>query len=292
MKLTDDAINLYGFREDWLDKLSKLYTLPLKVEVKDLFKNYEVDLPIVHYIRKYVNLTEKEQSIYWERCKVYNSQNVWDSNIVESSKTVIRSKEVQDSVEVYDSSFVSNGYFIYNSERVQDSSYIKESKNISKSEKIVSCNDVKVSSQIARSQKISWSELIVNCNSIENSKFCYLSNDLIDCGFCGFCDNVSNSLFCVGLKNKSYHIFNEPVAPTTFEIWKEKLDYALMSENPVLIKVNKDEKYAETKFEVSNRFDAIFEGLGPDFYGFVSTVPNYSDESFLNLFFRNRKLEK
>lgn len=286
-----ENLGLYAIPEKWILLLQEKYP-EKKVDIIDIIKNEEIPLELLHYLRKYISLTTNELEAYWNRCKVIGGINVWGSNNVENATTVWNSSHVRDSNFVYNSEGVANSYYIFGSEDILEASNIKESKVVKNSNKIVSSNKVSDSSQVARSQIVEWGECIVNCDHVSDSKFCYMSSDISNSEFCGFCNDINNCLFCIGLTGASYKIFNKEVSVSTFEEWKEKIDYELMRENPVFIKINTDESYAETRFEVSNRFDAIFDGLSPDFYGFVSTLPNYSDEGFLNLFFRNRKLEK
>lgn len=286
-----ENLGLYAIPDKWIQLLKEKYPEG-RVDLIDVIKNEEIALELLHYLRKYVELRPDEMEAYWSRCKVSGAINVWSSDNVENATTVWNSTHVLDSSFIYNSADVTNSYYVFGSEDINEASNIKESKFVKNSNKIVSSSDISDSSQIARSRVVEWSECIVNSDHVNESKFCYMSSDILNSRFCGFCHDASDCLFSIGLTGAKYQIFNKPVDIATFEEWKEKIDYELMGENLTFIKINNDEVYAETRFEVSNRFDAIFDGLSPDFYGFVSTLPNYSDEGFLNLFFRNRKLEK
>lgn len=79
---------------------------------------------------------------------------------------------------------------------------------------------------------IQYCEDMVNCFYVRNSKVCYeLSqgqncyeiffahnvHHSSHCAFMQHCRKCSNCLFCTNLRNKQYHIFNQPVSPKEFE---------------------------------------------------------------------------
>jgi hypothetical protein len=96
-------------------------------------------------------------------------------------------------------------------------------------------------------------------------------------------------MFCVGLEDKEYYIFNKPVSQKEYELIEDKLVALLEVENSTMIKVNSSKYTAEERFKLNRRFDTVFEGLSKEFYGWIGTLPNYSDEVFVDLFFRDRE---
>ena len=83
-------------------------------------------------------------------------------------------------------------------------------------------------------------------------------------------------------------IFNKEVSIAEFEQYKEELMNRVVFENNDFIKINPRKLDAEERYKFSFRFDSVFDGLSPEFYGWVGTIINYNEDDFMNLFFRER----
>jgi len=62
----------------------------------------------------------------------------------------------------------------------------------------------------------------IDCNNNYNAKFCQNSSNVTDSYFCFDCQRVQNCIACWNLRDKSYHIFNQPVSKEKFEEEQKK----------------------------------------------------------------------
>jgi hypothetical protein len=82
----------------------------------------------------------------------------------------------------------------------------------------------------------------IDSNNNYKSFFCQNCSNLADCYFCYDCKNCQNCIGCWNLRNKNYHIFNQPVSKEKFEEEKNKFSsYKTLEE----IKKNFDESIQE-----------------------------------------------
>jgi len=259
------------------------------VKVIDLLDE-ELSLSSLHFIRDSFTLDDKELKKYFFLCGIdLESKYVYDSDNVESSAHVLKSSNIIDSDYIFTGTDILNSSQVYNSLNVKNSSNINYSKDIVDSSEIYNCTDIRESNKILDSHKVSWSTNITFSEEISDSRFIYRSINLIESLFCGFCKNSHHLLFCSGIENESYMIFNQKVDLQTFENWKENLYMILSSEKSDFLSINQN-LFFEDRFNISRRFDAIFDGLSPKFYGMVGNFPNYSEDIFLQIFFK--KFEK
>lgn len=260
---------------------------------KEFSETIETELfpaELYHYIRKYYRLTEEEFNLYCKHCNIKDSENFWDSSCITNSKNLINSFDVTDSFFVRNSESVQQSKFVYNSDTVRESNDIVYSKYISRSQRVLESQDVTNSEDVARSNDIDWCSVILNSSRLKDCSYTYMSQDLVDCHFCGFMKNSRRCLFCVGLEGKEYYIFNEPVTPKEYEQIKEKMLSLLEEEQSTMIKVKPAKYLAEERYKLNRRFDSIIDGLSKEFFGWVGTLPNYSDNTYVDLFFRDREV--
>ena len=287
MKVTTELLEYYNAPEEYVEFLKGKY--PSGIEFTQLVDSGLATTELLHYIRQYCELTEEEFKLYESFCNIKNSDNIWYSQTVSNSKNlyssegVVNSNFVRNSSDVYDSTNIYNSSFIKNSEEVAHSTDIKNSYKVMESQSIDYSHD------IARSNQIAWSNNILNSSHLDDCSFVYKGNDLVDCHFCGFVNNSRRCLFCTNIKDKEYYIFNKEVSPAEYEEFKEILISKTEDEKSGLILINQSKHLSEERFRLNRRFDSIFNGLSKEFYGWVGTAPNYSDDVFLNLFFRDRE---
>lgn len=244
--------------------------------------------PVVmaHFIRTFFSLDKEELKSYFDYCNVTNSTNVWYSTDVDHCSSVAYSKNVIDSSYVYSCKDVKNGKDIYDSLRVEDSENVSNCKDIIYSQNVVNSHDVECSSEIFGSSEIDWSKNILRSDGITDSQYIYHSHNMGNSYFCGFSKNSDHCLFCMGVEGAQYMIFNQPVEVAEFEEWCEKLLFMLNSEQSKFIGINLNEHEAEKRFEVRKGIDNLFEGLSSNFYGQLGNFKNYSEDLFLDLFFK------
>ena len=280
MKVTNEMLDRFGI---------KLGGGVNEKEFSDVLVTEVFPMKVYHYIRKYYRLTEEELKLYFRHCGIFHSENVWDSCSVLNSNNLFNSYNVEDSNFIRDSEDVKISADIYNSTSVNNSADVAHSSGINRSLIVVESQNVEFSRRVARSHNIKWSEVILNSSNLDGCNYVYMSQDLIDCSFCGFMKNSRHCMFCVGLEDKEYYIFNKPVSQKEYEIVKDKLVALLEEEKSTMIRVNDSKHTAEERFELNRRLDSIVNGLSKEFFGWVGTLPNYSDNIFLDLFFRDRE---
>lgn len=280
MKVTNEMLERFGV------KFSKDVD---EMEFSDAILKELIPMKVFHYIRKYYRLTEEELTLYYDLCCIVNSENVWDSSNIANSKNLFNSYNVEDSNFVRDSEDVGISSNIYNSTSVNNSCEVAHSNDINRSAIIIESQNVEYSCNIARSHDIKWSKVVLNSSNLDGCNYVYMSQDLIDCSFCGFMKNSRHCMFCVGLEDKEYYIFNKPVSQKEYELIEDKLVALLEAEESTMIRLNESKHTAEERFELNRRLDSIVNGLSKEFFGWVGTLPNYSDDVFLDLFFRDRE---
>ena len=287
MKITTELLEHYNASLQFIDFIKNKY--PSGLEFSELIKGGIVPVDLLHYIRQYCDLSEIEMSLYESYCNIKDSENIWYSQEVKDSKNLYLCENVSNS------SFVRNSNDVYDSTDIYNSSFIKNSKDVAHSTdirnsySIIESQSVNFSNNVARSNQITWSNHILNCSHLDDCSFSYMSNDLVDCHFCGFVNNSRRCLFCTGITDREYCIFNQEVVPAEYENFKEILLSKIEDESSTMITINQSKHMSEERFRLNRRFDSIFNGLTKEFYGWVGTAPNYSDDVFLNLFFRDRE---
>ena len=289
MKITVDLLKRYNADDSIIEFVSEKY--PQGAEIIEVMEDSisKFGLDFLHFIKKYFPLNKGELIKYNELCDVEESMmNIWYSDHIYYSDNVARSSNVKDSSFIFESQNVFMGKDVYNSMNINSSANIFHSNNVKDSTKIIESHDVSDSISILRSSMIKWSSIIMNSFLIDGSEYIYKSENLNDCYFCGFCKNCKHCLFCSGLDGADYMIFNQKVSISEFELWREKLLIALEFESSKFIKIDASKHTVDERFEVSKRFDSIFEGLSSNFYGWTNSVLNYNEDIFLAIFFRDR----
>lgn len=288
MRITVDLLKRYNACKQSIDFMQANY--PNGAEAIEIMQRKDIPLHFLHFGRQYLDVNDEEIQLYKQICRIDDkSRYIWYSNDVSNSTGLMNAHHVNNSSFVRDSFQINNSNHIYNSNNISNCDDIAHSTNIKDSNKILESHDIAESNDVARSNFISWSSSILNSFLLEDCSFIYKSDNLNDCHFCGFIKNSKHCLFCTELKDKEYYIFNHEVSPTVYEKYREELLLQLQAETPCMINVFSTKYSAEERFELSTRFDTVFNGLSDAFYGWIGTLPNYSDEVFINLFFKNRE---
>ena len=288
MRITVDLLKRYNACKQSIDFMQANY--PNGAEAIEIMQRKDIPLHFLHFGRQYLDVNDKEIQLYKQICRIDDkSRYIWYSNDVSNSTGLMNAHHVNNSSFVRDSFQINNSNHIYNSNNISNCDDIAHSTNVKDSNKILESHDIAESNDVARSNFISWSSAILNSLLLEDCSFIYKSDNLNDCHFCGFIKNSKHCLFCTELEDKEYYIFNHEVSPTVYEKYREELLLQLQAETPCMINVFSTKYTAEERFELSTRFDTVFNGLSDAFYGWIGTLPNYSDEVFINLFFKNRE---
>ena len=288
MRITVDLLKRYNACKQSIDFMQANY--PNGAEAIEIMQRKDIPLHFLHFGRQYLDVNDEEIQLYKQICRIDDkSRYIWYSNDVSNSTGLMNAHHVNNSSFVRDSFQINNSNHIYNSNNISNCDDIAHSTNVKDSNKILESHDIAESNDVARSNFISWSSAILNSLLLEDCSFIYKSDNLNDCHFCGFIKNSKHCLFCTELEDKEYYIFNHEVSPTVYEKYREELLLQLQAETPCMINVFSTKYTAEERFELSTRFDTVFNGLSDAFYGWIGTLPNYSDEVFINLFFKNRE---
>lgn len=291
MKVTVELLERYNACAQGINFIKEKY--PDGAEILEIAKDPNLPIEFAHFARKYFPLSEEEVEVYNQICRVVNSKKVLNSTGVYNSSYVFNSKEVVDSSNISDSSNIEDGTNINNSEWVRCSQEVWSSKFVNWSHKIIHSTNITNSWQVAHSSHVDWGHNILYSIGIKDSSFIYKSHDLTHCDFCGFMVGSSDCMFCCGLEGARHQIFNKEVSEEEYRRAYEELLFQLEVEISKFIIINESRSILKPteRFVYENRFDSIFNGLSDEFYGWISTLPNYNDEVFLNLFFRDQNLK-
>lgn len=288
MKITTELLEKYGADKSIID-----YLVDNGLHGGDLIEimnSEEVPLKLLHFLRKYVSFSREEEEKYRQICRIdMNSRNIWESEDVINSMNVMRSSHINNVNLVRDSKDTRDSSEVYYSNEIHGSQEVAWCQNIVSSDYIYKSSNVRMSEMVARSSNIDWCENILSSKNLFECGYVYQSEDLNNCYFCGFMKNSNHCLFCTGLEDKEYYIFNQKVEPQDFERIMEELRERLQVEDSEMFKINMNTYSAEDRYNVSRRLDVVFNGLSSDFYGWIGTTLNYSDDAFVELFFMDRE---
>ena len=301
MIITLDLLKQYNACDSTYQYIKENY--PDGAEAIVLARDSNISLDDLHFAVKYFDLDENELEEYRRICKIEKSKHVWESSKVYNSEVVFKSNHVDGSKFIFNSENITESTHVFNNSLgISFSSEVVNSINVDNSSLVYESSKISVSNEILRSKRISWSDVILYSSDISDSKFIYQSEELTNCYFCGFCKRCKNCIFCDGIEDEEYMIFNQKVSPKDFsEILEQLLNKITLNEvelvkeeypqeNGLISIVNKNSMRYIERYNISPRYDSVFDNLLPNFYGWVGSLPNYSEDVFINLFFR--KLEK
>lgn len=286
MKVTEQLLDKYGASIEEVNFLRQHY--PQGVEISEIMEDKNAAKEMLHFIYQYFQCSQEDISQYCKMFNIVDSSKYHYSEDIRYSNYICNSKRVDHSEHVYSSNNVMHSDHIYNSRAIYDSHDVCDSFDIRQSNNAFNSKEVKYSSNIVESNLVSWSHNILHSLRIDDSTYIYQSSSLNDCHFCGFMTNSRHCLFCVGLDNCEYYIFNKPIDPNMYDSIKDMLEYYLETEVTSFIEVNPQEFMPKDRYVYSRRFDCLFDGLSADLYGWIGTLPNYSQDVFLQLFLTNK----
>ena len=285
MKITLELLKKYNTKKAHIEYLEGEGLIGK--ELIDLI-DYEVPVEILFHLRKYLKFDEEEEKAYNSFCHIESSSNIWNSISVKDSHDLMNSSFVENSTRVRNSRSVVDSICVYDSTKVRSSGDVVFSNEVYDSDMVLNSTRVFESEQVARSEDIVWSSNVFRSKNVRDSSFIYQSENIEDCDFCGFMKNSNHCMFSTNLEGKEYYIFNEKVSPQEFTQFKEALRERLATELPHMIIAESDGE-GGTRYVFAPRYDSVFNGLSKEFYGWVGTLPNYSDEKFIELFFKENE---
>ncbi len=289
MKVTMEMLEKYDSSLEWKRFLKANF--PDGAEALEIMNHSDITPEMLHFAARFFPLTKKELQRYQEICNVKNSKHCFSSEKVTNCIVVAESKYISDSEYVRESTNVKKSENIYGSCAIESSKDVRNSVMVEYSNTVVESNGVWHSARVCRSTSVLWSHDILDSSSIQESSYIYRSDNLNDCWFGGFMENCKHCLFCSDIEDKEFYIFNKQVSEEEFEKVKEDLIFNLMAENSEFIRINNEEHDPAQRFIINGRFDGVFEGLGPDFYGWISTIPQFDESVFFQLFLSDENLK-
>lgn len=289
MLITLELLEKYGADSEQIKLLETKY--PDGIELEKLMMDPDFTINMLHQAHRFFKFNPKELELYNQICNIKNSlgysssTNVVDSKSIGASEQITRSFFIQNSVHVSDSEFVfgskdiARSKEIFNCFKVDDSNTVINSKYISDSDNILNSNNVEWSSYVTASKEVTDSSLIYNSKNVKN------------CKIGGFLTNCDHCLFCIGLKDKDYYVFNQPVEKITYEEIAYQLEIILLNETHSFIDVDPQIYTPTGRYKYSNAPDAVLSGLSPQFYGRIGKMPLYDENVFLQLFLTEANLK-
>jgi len=290
MKITLELLNQYKISDEGLEFFKQNY--PDGIEFKRLLEDDKLDKYTLHFIYRYLPLTDEDRALYKQYCDIDSSSMFcWDSKKITDSRNVICSESVKNSKYINESFNVEKSQEIVSSREISFSWNVYSSVKVSSSTEVVRSYDINSSHQIIKSNQIDSSELIANSSIVEDSKFIYYSRQVYSCLFGAHLNNCNHCLFCYNLNNKNYMIFNKSVTIDQYEIWENNIQNSLFEEHSArLIEIKNDIHRLDSRLQFSLNPTVMFNGLSKKFFKMIKQVPNYNREDAYLLF--GRDIEK
>lgn len=200
----------------------------------------------------------------------YNCQNIQDSNYVVNSNSVNFSNFVHNSTDISHSSD------IYKSDDVTNSNQVFESQFVYSSDRIFGVTNADNCVNVLISKGIYNSVNIYACSNIMSSRELRHCEDVSSSYFCADSKNLKDCMFCVGLEDKEYHIFNQPVTKEKFDIILKQ--YMRLMDNTELDYLREQWPHDMLIPELPNPFayhDKHYKQLDEKFWRWARSVPGY-----------------
>jgi hypothetical protein len=262
---------------------------PNGTTLKELASNPETPKEFMHWGYQYLNSTEEERKIFWDRLNIKCEEPltvILSENIL-NSKEVSRSKEVENSQYVFASKKISNGYLIQSSREVIDSSLIFSSKKIKHSKKVYKSTDIVNSEEILYSIAIKNSKNILHGENIEKS-YCVIGSKekpsvfITDSFFITNSSQLSRSLFCFGIENKDLYMFNQKISEAEYVQYRQEL-LQLFNDFHFDFLINLPTTDSFPVLPSPNDVKECFKKLPMSFMEWVKTLPGYDETILLNI---------
>lgn len=213
-------------------------------------------------------VTEDEIQLYRKVIEIDSSTETYNSERVFLSHCVNSSKNVTKGTNIFRSKNIQNCSNVFNSTDIYDSSNISVSRKIRNSEKILFSKQITNSENIVRSTSVINSDNIFGSSDIYSSiaiRNCDFSNNSI---FCAECSNIIDSLFCFDVEDGGQMIFNKPSTKLRVEELKEEIMSFRLE-----LSFLKEENFENPKVDenISNHYSLI----GDSFWKWIRALPEY-----------------
>lgn len=220
----------------------------------------------------------KNSTDTYKSTRITNSSHIYESDNIQDSNHIFNSFDVTDSSFIYKSDNICRSIEVWDSYAIHDSRYVFSSDHVRNSKAIAYCANIKDGLNLQETYRA------------DNAKFCFKSSDLIDCSFCTQSYDLTSAMFCTEVSDLDFAIFNQKVSPQEYEAIHEDLEFRLLMENAPSFYTIKRQVLSipEGRYQLDYGPGAVFSGLSKNFFGWVGTLPGYSEELFLKIFFPSK----
>ena len=248
----------------------------------------------LHWGYNHLVSTPEERELYWQAIKVNceKRDTIFESDNVVDSEYISKSSKVENSEYVFSSKKVTNSQTIVTSENVENSEDIFASSFIQDSNHIINSQNTTNSSYISSSTFVIDSHDLVNGENIENSAFLAgfskgQVENIKNSYFIFNGANLNNCLFCSNLFNKEFYLFNKPISQSIYTQIVTQLSKLLKGYHMCIIQESWPEKQIPINMpSMQQNFSKIWGELPQDFFEWLKTLPNYSEDIVKNIFFK------
>lgn len=290
MKITLDLLKKYEACEEGIQFLQDNNLVG--AEALEIINYPNIPLSFLHWGYKFLSVGAEEIAAYKRICKIdAASRYVLSSDSITNSSGIFYSSNVKNSSYVSNSTHVIDSKEIYSAKDIINCDDVWSSFNVKNSRLIGLSKDITFSSNVISSNLIDWSSFCLHSSSLKECGFIYQSSNLNDCFLSGFLTNCNHCICCSNIKDKEYCVFNQKVSPQVFEDLREIFLFKIQDEKPTFIK-KEGQWHNIIQYVYSNRYDGIFSGLSDDLYGWIGTLPNYTLELFIQIFFTSNNLQE
>lgn len=280
MLITAELLRKYKGCEQGIKYIERFY--PNGAEMIDIIRDHHINKEFLHWGREHLTHTAEELEAYCEACKIVNTDGFWYSVNVSNSKSVVKSKNVQNGVGIFGSTDILDSDDIVNSENVTNSHQIFYSTMVD------DCEKVYKGTNIVNSVNVCNSTMVANSRSVIDSKNVFYSLEIIGCDtvtesmFCQDCTNIEHCLFCYGLHDAQYCIFNKPVDKSRFEMIASQYTKWMIG-LLTFIREWPCELLAETYVAPTRKFDDWYASIPDKFWKWARTLPGYDSMMLYNI---------
>lgn len=224
---------------------------------------------------------EREYQAYEKALAIKNSDTYYESNNLTNCSAIVSSNHIVNSNNVFNSSFVSDSHDIYESQNINNSFEVFKSSMIKSCNKIYCSDSIGESENIAKGSNIFNSKNIFFSNNINDSTMLRSCENVKNCHFSSNVKDSTNCLFCSDLTGGDHLIFNKEVNPIFYDMIYEQYKQFVFC--PKYTNNYSIGTYSNIKIILMMDFSKHYNNIPEDFFEWIKTLPNYSDEILYNI---------
>ena len=280
MFVTSEILRKHNACEQDIKYIEHFY--PNGAEMIDIIRDKHISKEMLHWGREHLTHTSEELAAYWEACHVINSDGIWYSQDVHSSRFVVKSKEVKGSDRIYHSEDVIDSSDIVHGETISNSAQVFTSTMVSNSSLIAHCNNITESKNICFSTMVSRSINIYSSKNVFGSSEIIKCNNVTDSYFCQDCKNIKYCMFCEGIENTEYCLFNQPIDKERFELFLQQYKRFMQSRLAFAPEWPENLIGAYSP-SISQKFDEWYKMIPEKFWKWARTLPGFDSMLLYNI---------